>query len=80
MKLKYPSKFILNVIKNEASGVRAEKIDIVVPTIVRPKQEFSIKISVTDEIGLPAISFHESVELTLEPVGTKIPVKVVFFR
>lgn len=74
MNIEYPTDLALKIIKNEASGTELKNVVIVVPTIVRPGEEFSVKIALTAENGCAVIDYSDAIEVTQKDAGVSFNV------
>lgn len=76
--LRYPSKFDSKVLAGEAPGGDPVQVNVVVPTVTRVGEPFSVKLAVLDAVGLPSVTCGNEVRLVLGP--GKVGEAIVPFR
>jgi len=73
----YPPALARRVLAGEAGGGAPSRVAVVVPTITRPGEPFTVKLAVVDAAGLPSVAFDGAVSVRLPDAPQEV-VEVAF--
>jgi Protein of unknown function (DUF3604) len=65
----YPPPFVAKILSIEGMGGQAVNLYLTIPAVIRPKEEFALKIAVVDENGMLAGNGIESLSIAFPDAG-----------